>query len=372
MKVELFSLITSIIVLFFIINFIKTKKKSQLVTVWYLAIILMVIWCLGLVLQITLSDRLNINPIYFDYIVYISACFLPIVVFLIGKIYSNTNIKFKKYHLFFLIIPILTLIVLWTNDFHHLFYKEYSIYLDDTVVGPYSYVHYIYEYAFIFLGIFNLLKATIKNSGFFSKQSLLIILGVAIPVVANILGTFKIIPMTIYITPICFSITLFLLAIAMLRFNLLDATPIALQKIVDRISDSYLVLNENNIIIDFNKTFLSTFELKSSDVRNIDILDFIKNNEYKINIKKFTNALKKAKNSSKTQKLNETFGKIEKTFTIEISDLVSQGNYLGCIILFKDITQHIHDMETIKNNQEMLIERERLASLGQMIGRNFT
>ena len=38
------------------------------------------------------------------------------------------------------------------------------------------------------------------------------------------------------------------------------------------------------------------------------------------------------------------------------------------IILFKDITQHKQDMETIKNNQDMLMERERLASLGQMIG----
>ena len=34
----------------------------------------------------------------------------------------------------------------------------------------------------------------------------------------------------------------------------------------------------------------------------------------------------------------------------------------------KDVTQHKHDLQTIKNNQEILIERERLATLGQMIG----
>ena len=38
------------------------------------------------------------------------------------------------------------------------------------------------------------------------------------------------------------------------------------------------------------------------------------------------------------------------------------------LILLKDITQHMQDMETIKENQEMLVEKERLASLGQMIG----
>ena len=38
------------------------------------------------------------------------------------------------------------------------------------------------------------------------------------------------------------------------------------------------------------------------------------------------------------------------------------------LILLKDITQHMQDMETIKENQDMLVEKERLASLGQMIG----
>ncbi len=38
------------------------------------------------------------------------------------------------------------------------------------------------------------------------------------------------------------------------------------------------------------------------------------------------------------------------------------------MILFKDITQHIQDIQTIQNSQDLLVERERLASLGQMIG----
>ena len=41
---------------------------------------------------------------------------------------------------------------------------------------------------------------------------------------------------------------------------------------------------------------------------------------------------------------------------------------MGTIFLLKDITQHKQDMETIRNNQDVLMERERLASLGQLIG----
>jgi signal transduction histidine kinase len=41
--------------------------------------------------------------------------------------------------------------------------------------------------------------------------------------------------------------------------------------------------------------------------------------------------------------------------------------FIGGLILVKDITEHHKDLEIIKSNQNMLIEKERLASLGQMI-----
>lgn len=368
MNTYLFALILSLIFLGITFKFMKNKKGSQLSKIWQSAIILMTIWCLALILQIIFSKKLNIPPIYFDYIAYTGVCFIPITIYFLGTTYVNTTIKLKFRHLFLLVIPILTLLILWTNNYHHWFYKNYSIYMKETVVGNWFYVYTLFEYILIFIGIYKLFKFTIINAGFFSKQSLIIVIAILIPVIANIIGTLQIIPMTIYVTPICFSITLFLLSIAIFKFNFLDAAPIALQKVVDRISDSYLILNENDVIIDFNKTFLTTFKAKDVNLRNKDITEFLKSSEYKINSKKIINAIKKAKTSSKTQKINETFGEIEKTFTIEISDLVSQGKYLGCIVLFKDITQHIQDMETIKNNQDMLIERERLASLGQMIG----
>ena len=85
----------------------------------------------------------------------------------------------------------------------------------------------------------------IRNSGFFSKQSLCIIIGCALPLVVNILGTLNIITITTYTTPISFSFTMLFFAIAIFKFNFLKTTPIALQRIVDRISDSYIILNEN-------------------------------------------------------------------------------------------------------------------------------
>ena len=214
-----------------------------------------------------------------------------------------------------------------------------------------------------------LLVYSIRNSGFFSKQAILIFIGTMIPLIVNILGALGVISMNIYLTPITFGLGIICYAFAIFKFNFLSVAPIALQRIVDRISDSYIVLNQDNKIIDFNQTFLDTFNLIANDVRNKDLFVLV-NNHKNLNIN--TNVLKKSLNEAnkkdKTIILEKHFNKINKYFHIEINRIESKGNFLGVLILLKDVTQHNMDMQTIKDNQDMLVEKERLASLGQMIG----
>lgn len=358
-----------------VINFILTlylakgKNKNQLSKMFICALSLLILWSIGLIMQITLAEPLNIEPIYFDYFVYIGACLVPVTVFFIGLIFANTKITFKKKYLLLFIIPIISLLVLWTNDYHHLFYKHYSVDFQINEYGPYATIHNIYSYILLAIGIIYMLKFSIKNAGFFSKQSMLIIFGISIPVIVNILGTFKIIPMSIYITPITFTITIILCAIAIFKFQFLGVAPIALQKIVDRISDGYVVLNEDNTITDFNKTFLDTFKLKPEELRSKNFIKFL--GDVGINkkvLEKIEKELQKSNETGKTVSFEQQFEKIKKYFRIEITPINSEDSSLGTLFLFKDITQHKEDMETIKNNQDVLMERERLASLGQLIG----
>ena len=361
--------ITTIINAFLIVYLSKKKSKNQLNKVFILALSLLILWSIGLIAQITLSGPLNIEPIYFDYFVYIGACLVPVAVFFMGLIYANTKIEFKKRYLLLFVIPIISLIVLWTNDYHHLFYEHYSVDFQKNVYGPYATIHNIYSYVLLALGIIYMLKFSIKNSGFFSKQSLLIVLGVSVPLVVNILGTFKIIPMSIYVTPITFTVTIICCAIAILKFQFLGVTPIALQKIVDRISDGYVVLDENNTITDFNKTFLDIFKVKAEDIRSKNFIKLIQNKEVsRQTIAKIDKSIERANETETTVSFEQHFPEIKKYFKIEITPINSDNTSLGTLFLFKDITQHKEDMETIRNNQDILMERERLAGLGQLIG----
>ena len=350
-------------------SILKSKSKKQIKKIFSFNLICLLICTIGQITQILFSQKLGIKPIYFDYFVYIGTCFLPISVYFTGLSFENTKIQFKKKYIVLFIIPIISLLILWTNDYHHLFYKQYSTSIADTVYGPYMVIHNIYSYILLGLGIIYMLKFSIKNSGFFSKQSLLIVLGVSVPVIVNILGTFKIIPMSIYVTPITFTITIICCAIAIFKFQFLNVTPIALQKIVDRISDGYVVLDDNNVITDFNKTFLDIFKLSSDDIRSKNFIRFLQQRKISDQVvEKISKSIKKANSTETTVSFEQQFVEIRKYFRIEITPINSDNNSLGTLFLLKDITQHKEDMETIKNNQNILMERERLAGLGQLIG----
>lgn len=353
-----------------LIYVLRTKGRSQLKTIFCVDLICVLVICLGVIFQDILSKYFSWNPWNFENFIYIGTCFLPVAIFFTGLIFAKTKITFKKKYLLFFIVPALSLIVLWTNDYHHLFYKIYSyLYLSDCKVGPYMIIHNIYSYTLLFLGVIQMVNVASKNSGFFSKQTLLIVVGISIPLITNILGTLKIIPMTVYITPISFAFTMLFFAFSIFKFNFLGVAPVALQTIVNRISDSYLVLNEDLLITDFNSTFLKTFNLSASDIREENILEFLSTHkQYDMNLPKLENSLNRVKHSSETIVFEQHFKKINTYFTVEINNILVKGNSLGILMLFKDITQHKLDMQALKDNKDILIERERLASLGQLIG----
>lgn len=360
------SILISVILFIFIA---KSKSKNQIKRVFEINIGLVILLTASVLAQLLFAEKLNIDPVKFEYFSYIGGCFLPVSVFFTGLIFANTKIEFKKRYLLLFAIPIISLVSLWTNDYHHLFYAHYSVNFQENVYGPIANIHNIYSYTLLFIGIIYLLKFSIKNSGFFSKQSILIVLGISVPVVINILGTFKIIPMSIYITPITFTVTIVLCAISIFKFQFLGVAPIALQKIVDRISDSYIVIDESNGITDFNKTFIDTFKLNEQKVRGRNLEEFLHSTKAEIkNINKMEQAIEKAQKENKVVSFEQKFDNIKKYFRVEITPISSEDSSLGTLVLLKDITQHMEDMEKIKNNQEILMERERLASLGQLIG----
>ena len=346
-------------------NLLTQNNKKPLTKIFIVLFGLMLFWLTCMILQIIFLNKYDISLKYFFNLYYISICFLPIAFYFMAIIFENGRLDFKRYYLLLFIIPITSLVLLWTNDLHHLFYKEYSMSLS-TAYGPWFYVHTYYTFLIFGIALFILMRYSIKNAGLFSRQAIMLIIGSLAPIIVNLIGSTGILPVSIYATPIAFSVTIICFTIGIFRFNLFKLTPIALQKIVDRMSDSYLVLNDDGTITDFNQTFLTTFKIEDTTLRGKNFDEFSKKN--KLNYGKIKSSILKTKSSNKTVSFEYHVTKIHKIFTVEINTIYSDGMSLGTLILFKDITQHIEDMEKIKDTQETLMETERLSSLGQLIG----
>lgn len=167
------------------------------------------------------------------------------------------------------------------------------------------------------------------------------------------------------ITSISFSLGLLFYAIAIFKYNFLNVTPIALDLVVNTISDGYIVLDKNNVIVNFNKSFLDFFELDEKNIKNKYVFELSPFTSMFRNNSALTKLLAKAK-SGNTAEVERSYG--DKHFLIAISPIYKNKSFIGTLVFVNNITQHKNDMQTIKDNQSMLIEKERLASLGQMIG----
>ena len=357
------------IILILFTYFLKKVNKTQLQQIFCINIILMITSCIFVFLQMQLSTPLNIKPIYFAYFYYIGIVFFPIALYYTVSIFTNIKIEFKKSHLLLFIIPIICLLGLWTNEKYGLFFKNYDINLDKCEFGPLFIVNELYSNILYIISIVKLLKYFGKNLGLFTNQLNLFIVGIIFPFFLNILGLLRIIDVTIYITPISLSISLICFTLALFRFQLLDTLPIALTKIVDRISDGYIVLNEKNIITNHNFPFLQIFEIENIEIDSRHLFDLLSLDSFEgLNEEIAISALKSVRDSNETLIFEQEFINLKKYLRFEINCIRNNNIFIGSLILVKDVTEHHKDLEIIKTNQNILIEKERLASLGQLIG----
>ena len=353
--------------------FTRKKKKEELYSLFRMLFILLSIHVFALILLFYFKDSFvnEENLLFIDGISYISTCTLPVVLYFIALKYDDKDANLNKYWYLF-IIPVLTIIIIYTNPMHHLFCKNYSINVSDVGLGPYFYVHMVYTYSLLVISFIKIIKTSVKRAGFLSLGTILILIGACAPIIPNLLASLQIISMDTYVTPIMFLITAICFYISIFKLNSFDAVPIALKNIVNIMTDAFIVIEKNGNVSYANKAFTENL----TPIVTLKVNDNLYDKINKSKDRSFTLLLKAIEYADKTGKLTKrswhiSNSKVRRFFEIDIQPVNSSGkskNVIGFLIVFKDVTQHVLDIETIQSNQNLLMERERLASLGQLIG----
>ena len=351
---------TVLIVLIY--SLLKIKKRNMLHKHFILLDVLFCIHILGLALQILMS-KTNIKPIYFEYITYIGAMFTAVELMVIAILFKNKNSNLKKFSWLY-VVPTILLLFLWTNDWHNLFYIEYSINFAATIFGPMVYVFMVYSYTLVLISFTIITVKTVKQSGFFSVQTALVLLGALVPVVFNALGALKIIDSNVYIMPITYTVTALCFYIAIIRLKALNVIPVTLKAIVDNMSDAFVVISEDGTIADLNKTFIEKFkalgEIKNKD-NLFDILktvDLISLDQVKADIEEA-----REKETTITKEYHLEKDSFERYFEVDFQPVKSKDGteYVATLVLLRDVTQAKKDME-------IMLKNESLVMLGELAG----
>ncbi len=275
-----------------------------------------------------------------------------------------TGVKqWKKFWLIFLvfIIPVITYVLVLTNDWHHLHYASTSLNNSGPfpilliTIGPWYMVNVVYSYTAFTLAIYFLWKRFRFSDHLFKTQSKYIIGAGVIPLIFNILYQTGIIRpfQGIDLTPYAFLFTYLILGFAILKFNLFSIKPIARDKIMEVITRGVLVFDARYKLIDFNpaaKNFFISQELirvgnNASEIFSgkEEILDLVKAGERNI--------------------LQSTFkiGEHIKIVRIESIPILERDSiFSGMVLLFENITIQVEANDQLKNQAQELQQLNNL------------
>jgi PAS domain S-box-containing protein len=184
--------------------------------------------------------------------------------------YTGSKWWRQPFNLFLLVaIPVISLIFMWTNDWHHLYWPDiyFSPGTEGTVLvwehGPAFWVECIYNYLAMLSGIVVLWRYLLHKKGVYRTQLIVLLIGTLIPVAANIAYLMGLSPIKgLDLTPFAFLITGIVYGAVIFRFRFLDVVPVARSAMVERMPDGILVLNANGGIVDLNPALIKTGDMK--------------------------------------------------------------------------------------------------------------
>lgn len=361
------------ILIFFLYSCLRKGRLPLLQRLYVAASAFLLIWLLAIAGILGGADG-SIGALTVLDAVTCSACALMVVTVLlltVAFIYNYESLPRMFYFLY--ILPVATSVIVFTNPWHHLFYRQFSIYASEVKFGPLFILsgsqYYIYCILSIVLALRNGIRMRNKGAVW---QSVLFAWGLIVPVGVNLLATLKIVDLSIAATPIAFVFTIICHGIAIYYFNFLNIKPIALQNIIDNISDGYVIISSESQIINMNDAFRDAFG-ESYGMKNnayldsqVEILDEQKRDVIYNLLSFFDICRQTVSVITYEQAVIKEERKIY--YSVELTPVFGKRRMMGVVALFKDVTRV---KEEIKQQQQKLsqeMERERLASLGQMIG----
>src|SRR3989440_7750083 len=219
------------------------------------------VWTLGYALELAGGDIPT--KIFWLGIEYLGIVIVPVAWLALALQYTGRTKWLTPRILVLLSIePLITLVLVWTNDIHHLIHAKVGLEISSafTVLvitrGTWYWINVVYSFLLLLLGtalIVSFIPTLRRSASVYRGQVSALCIAVLVPWVSNAVTDFGLSPLpNLDLTPLAFTITGIAMAWSLFRFRLLDITPVARYAVVESMSDAVLVLDKYNRITDLN------------------------------------------------------------------------------------------------------------------------
>jgi PAS domain S-box-containing protein len=299
---------------------------------------------------------------------FIGPILATVSVFLFAAAYSNRDEWLNENRVFWLFgVHIVTVVLVLTNGGHHLVRQSVAIYsgpgyqLMDITWGPWYYVHALYSYALLVGAAFMLIDKLWQSGDVrtYRGQTMTMLAATAVPWGMN--AAFIANLTAVDLTPIGFTVTGTMFAVAVFRYQILDLVPIARSTVVDSIDEGYLVLDTRNLVVDINQTATEIIGLDRESAIGEGFHTVFE--DYPTVVDQFSDTRNARERIQLDQDGDPRF------YDVDISPIFdSRDNYTGRVVLFRDITEQEQRKRQLEQQKTKLeLQNERLEDFAGIV-----
>lgn len=156
------------------------------------------------------------------------------------------------------IIPVFTIIMVFTNDIHHLYWPEITLLSSENNTyafshGTFYWLALIYNYLCGLMCMFLMGTIMREHKGFYRTQALILLISSIFPFMAGLFYSFapNLIPGLDYL-PLAYTVATIGLVLCVVFFRMLDVVPIGRNLMIEKMQVGLLVIDDRNRIVDIN------------------------------------------------------------------------------------------------------------------------
>jgi diguanylate cyclase (GGDEF)-like protein len=293
---------------------------------------------------------------------YLGICSSPVLLLWFAvEFFRQEKLTFRLWHLLLWVIPLVSLVLAATNEWHHLIWTRFtpvpgsdlSLVLYDHGVG--FWVAVGFDYLMVTVASIFILRAAFRLRYLYRSQALALVFGIPLPWIGNILYVFNLGSPGLDFTEFGFGITGIILAWALYRLQLFNIVPVARDRVIEWMHECLVVVDKQQRIVDANPAlFRLLAEISPDGVASAAVIGSQVERAF-LHFPQLAGLFKAGKEGQFEIRTGDGEGRAD--FDVRISALHNRAqDAIGWMAILHDITDLNRARETAFNARDQAVE----------------